>query len=101
MARKYIQRKMISSTINAFKLEVVDGQPKAEQIETITVTGKVNEKTALKILKEKYGKEVALTISSIDELEEMYEISVDDFMKHARKVENVSRETSETGNDEN
>lgn len=91
--RKVIQRTMITSTVNAFKLEVVDGQPKTEQLEPLTVTGKVTEKVALKLLKNKYGKATAITVSSIEEKEDVYEISVEDFMKYAHKVEPNTAET--------
>ena len=87
MMRKTIVRTMSTSTINAFKLTMENGQPKVENLEPMTVMGKATEKEALKILKSKYGKNAPVTISSIDVAEDTYEISVDDFIKYAKKVE--------------
>ena len=94
MMRKTIVRTMSTSTINAFKLTVENGQPKVENLEPLTVMGKATDKEALKALKDKYGKNAPVTIASIDVQEETYEISVDDFMKYATKIEKGS-ESSE------
>lgn len=99
MMRKTIVRTMATSTINAFKLTVENGQPKVENLEPLTVMGKATEKEALKALKEKYGKNAPVSIASIDVQEDTYEISVDDFVKYAKKIEKGS-EGSESENEE-
>lgn len=97
MMRKTIVRTMATSTINAFSLTMVDGQPKVENLEPITVMGKATEKEGLKALKEKYGKNCPITIGSIDVKEDTYEISVDDFIKYATKVDKSAKaENDET-----
>lgn len=95
MMRKTIVRTMATSTIHAFKLTVENGQPKIENLEPLVVMGKANEKEALKALKDKYGKNAPLTIANIHVQEDTYEISVDDFVKYAKKVQKDS-EGSET-----
>ena len=87
MMRKTIVRTMSTSTINAFALSMVDGKPVVENLEPLTVMGRATEKDALKALKEKYGKNASITIGSIEVQEDTYEISVEDFLKHAHKVE--------------
>lgn len=98
MMRKTIVRTMATSTINAYKLTVENGQPKIENLEPLTVMGKATEKEALKALKDKYGKNAPVTIAGIDVQEDTYEISVDDFVKYATKVTKGS-EGSETETD--
>ena len=56
------------------------------------------EKDALKALREKYGKNCSVTVGSIEVQEDTYEISVEDFLKHAKKVSKGS-EGSEEGSE--
>lgn len=95
MMRKTIVRTMATSTIEAYKLELVNGQPKAEKLEPITVMGKATEKEALKAFKEKYGKNAPITVSTIVVTEDCYEISVEEFLKHATKVDKSKSEETE------
>lgn len=85
--RKTITRTICTSVISGCMLNVVDGKPTVENLAPITVAGKVSEKVAIKSLKAEYGKDKAITLTSIDLKEDTYEISVDDFMKYAKKVE--------------
>ena len=95
MMRKTIVRTMATSTVEAYTLEIVDDMPKPEKLEPITVMGKVTEKEALKAFKEKYGKSKPITISSIKVQEDCYEISVEEFLKHAKKVDKSKTEETE------
>ena len=88
--RKTIVRTMSTSTIYAYMLEVVDGKPVAKDLEPLTVMGSATEKDALKVLKDKYGKDNAITVGKIEVTENTYEISVDDFVKYAKKVEKTN-----------
>lgn len=90
MMRKTICRTMATSTINAFTLEMVDGKPTVKNLPTITVMGKATEKDALKALREIHGKNKSITVGSIEVTEDTYEISVDDFIKCATKIEKGS-----------
>ena len=86
MMRKTIVRTMATSTIKAFTVEMRNGQPVAKALDPITVMGKAKEKDALKAIKDAYGT-TAVTIGEIKIDEATYEISVDDFMKYAKKVD--------------
>lgn len=96
MMRKTICRTMATSTIKAFTLEMVDGLPVAKALDPVVVMGKAKEKDALKAVKDAHGV-TAVTIGEIQIEEATYEISVDDFMKYAKKVE----KTEETETVEN
>lgn len=86
MMRKTIVRTMATSTITAYTVEIENGLPVAKALDPIVIMGKAKEKDALKAVKEQYGK-VAVTIGEIKVDEATYEISVDDFMKYAKKVD--------------
>ena len=87
MMRNTITRTMSTSTINAFKLSIVDGKPVVENLDPVVISGKAKEKDALKVLKKQFGDISGITIGSIDVSENTYEISVEDFLKYATKVE--------------
>lgn len=93
MMRKTITRTMATSTINAFSLTIVDGKPEVKNLDPITIAGKATEKDALKAFREIYGKDSPITIADIKIDEAIYEISVDDFMKYAKRID--KNETSE------
>lgn len=95
MMRKTICRTMATSTIKAFTIEMKDGAPVAKALDPITVMGKAKEKDALKAIKDAYNTN-AVTIGEIQIEEATYEISVDDFMKYAKKVDKAETETKET-----
>lgn len=91
MMRKTIVRTMATSTITAYTLEMKDGAPVAKALDPIVIMGKAKEKDALKAVKEKFGL-TAVTIGEIKVEEATYEISVDDFMKYAKKVDKDATE---------
>lgn len=95
MMRKTIVRTMATSEIRAFRLSMIDGKPEVETLEPIRVMGKVNDKEALKVVKEAYGDLVGVTIGEVVVDEATYEISVSDFMKYAKKVEPKAEELEE------
>mgnify|MGYP003518929923 CR=1 FL=1 len=84
MMRKTIVRSMTTSTVKGFKLEVIDGQATTKEV-SLSVAGKLKDNEALKALKGEFGEGVQ--VSSIEHSEATYEISVDDFMKYAKKVD--------------
>lgn len=98
MMRKTICRTMATSTIKAYTVEMIDGTPVAKELDPIVIMGKAKEKDALKAVKEVHGT-TAVTIGEIKIEEATYEISVEDFMKHAKKVEKI--EETEQGTVEN
>ncbi len=90
MMRKTICRTMATSTITAHRLSIVDGKPVVETLDPIVIMGKAKKKDALKAVKDAHGDLTGVTIGQIDVAEETYEISVEDFLKHATKVTNNS-----------
>lgn len=91
--RATITRKMVETKIHGCVAVSANGEPRLEPLEPITVYGVVNERTATRELKNVYGKEKVIMVSKIESEEVQYEISVDDFIKHATrigKVENVT-----------
>lgn len=97
MMRNTITRTITSSVIKGFKLTMKEGTPSVEELDPVSVSGRVNEKQALKQLEKAYGKSSPITVASITEENDVYEISVEDFMKYATKVDKESNvtETSE------
>lgn len=98
MMRNTITRTMATSTIYAYRLAVKDGKPEVESLEPLTIGGKATMKDAEKALRKVYGKDAALTVNKIDVAEDLYEISVEDFMKYAKKVEKKTEEPEPKAN---
>jgi len=63
----------------------VDGQPTVTLNEPITVNGKIEHDKALKLARKKYG--ATSQVTDRVEVNDVYEISVEDFIKHATKIE--------------
>lgn len=93
--RTKITRTIATSEIHAHMLEMVENVPTVKELEPITVCGQVTNEKALKILQKQYGKNSAITISRIIEDCDTYEISIDEFLKHAIKVKDEDVETEE------
>lgn len=87
MMRTTITRTMATSEIRAYRLVMREGRPEVEELPAMVISGKATEKDAEKALRKKYGKDAPVTISGIKVTEDVYEISVEDFMKYAKKVE--------------
>lgn len=85
--RNSITRTMVESVIHSCVVKVIDGQPVTENLEPVTVMGKITEEKALKAVTKAHGVKNGLAIVKIEESEVKYEISVEDFMKHAKKIE--------------
>lgn len=84
--RKMITRKMGTSKIYGFKIYMKDGKPEVVKLEPIVIGGKVNDIDGLKALKNVYGKTTPIMVEKIETFEDVYEISVEDFLKYATKV---------------
>lgn len=94
MMRNTIIRTMATSEIHAFRLVMVDGVPQVEELPVFTANGKLTHKDAERALRREYGKTAPITIKEVKVSENTYEISVEDFLKYAKKVE----KTEETNN---
>ena len=95
MMRNTITRTMATSEIHAFRLTMKDGKPEVENLPVLIIGGKATMKDAEKALRKEYGKNAPVTVSKIDVKEDVYEISVEDFMKYAKKVEKTENKTNE------
>lgn len=93
MMRSTITRTLAVSNFTAHAVFMKDGEPTIKTIEVTNVPGKVSEKEAMRIIRNQYGKDISVTIGKINTQEDTYEISVDDFMKYAKKVSKESEAT--------
>jgi hypothetical protein len=83
--RKMITRTIITTTVNSATVAIIDGKATTTDYKPLIFNGVVKEKDALKDIRKAYG-ENAIVVSKV-ETESEYEISVDDFIKYAKKVE--------------
>lgn len=86
MMRQTITRTLTRTTISAFAVSMVNGKPETQEVEPVTVWGKVTDKEALKAVKEKHAGNVF--VGEINSVDEVYEIAIDVFVANATKVEN-------------
>ena len=87
MMRNTITRTMATSEIHAYRMVMKEGKPEVETLPVLTIGGKATVKDAEKALRKQYGKDAPVVVSDIKVNEDVYEISVEDFMKYAKKVE--------------
>lgn len=92
MMRNTITRTMATSEIHAVRLTMIEGKPEVEQLPVMVIGGKATARDAEKALRKEYGKNAPITVTEIKVSEDVYEISVGDFMKYAKKVEKTSEE---------
>jgi hypothetical protein len=96
--RKTIVRTITATTIESAKITFEKGLPVVTPNAPITVNGVIAEDKALKEVRKEYGENAQVTaITSIDNV---YEITVEDFMKYAKKVENPTPEQTTEGTNE-
>lgn len=82
--RKTIVRTITATTIESANISFEKGKPVVKNNEALTVNGVITEDKALKEVRKVYGESAQVTaITSVDD---MYEISVEDFIKYAKKV---------------
>lgn len=91
--RKAIKKKIATSEIHAHRITVIEGSPTFTKLEPLTVAGKVDKRKAIKAIQNKYGMEGQYTIGEIIVNENLYSISVDDFITIATK-ENLTEQTN-------
>lgn len=88
--RKAIVRTITATTINSVNVSFKDGKPAMLTNEPLTVNGTIDEEKALKAARKAYGANA--TITGLVEVNDVYEISVDDFIKYAKKIDKPSAE---------
>jgi hypothetical protein len=79
--RKMMSREVTSTVISLAMIEVVDGEPKMVQLPEEVIIGNVSMEFAQRLLNKKYGQPV--TILEIVTDTQVYEMAVEDFIKHA------------------
>ena len=100
MMRTTITRTLATSEITGYKVVIKNGKPEVETLPVITIAGKAKEKEALKALEKEHGKGCGITVGEIKVTEAVYEISVEDFIKHAKKQgEDTSEEVAKNDED--
>lgn len=81
MARKMMVREITTTTVKLAKMTVVDGQPQALALNDEIIIGNVTLERAQKEMKKKHGEGV--TVFTLTPNTYTYEMSVEDFIKHA------------------
>lgn len=84
---KTFTRTITSSIINACEIGTSNGEVVMKDLEPIVVENeKVSESKAMRLVKEMHGKEGKYFIKDIATYDELYSITMDDFLAHATKV---------------
>lgn len=91
--RKTITRSITVSVIQSAKVTLKNGQAEITDNPTLKVNGIISEEKALKLVRKTYGE--TSQIESIETIDDVYEISVEEFMKYAKKVEVAPAEVQE------
>ncbi|MDP4120851.1 MAG: hypothetical protein Q8876_07355 [Bacillota bacterium] len=85
---KSITRTIPTTTIIACKASFKDGKLISEDLPAIIVPGvTVKQENALKEVEKVHGKVGSYVVKSVTTSEDVYEISVTDFFKYAKKIE--------------
>lgn len=92
-SRKTIVRTVTATTIQSTNVSFVAGVGSFKKNEPITVNGTIDQGQALKVVRKAYGQSAQVT--ELTEVNDIYEISVEDFMKHATKVVILTDEQKE------
>lgn len=91
--RATITRKMIETKIHGYSIEIQEGgEPVLKKVEPVTTFGNVSEKEAKKLLSEAHPEANSVTVGKIESTEVHFEITVEDFVKNAKRVEPKNEE---------
>ena len=83
-----VTRTVVTTTIHATKILFKDGKLVEEKVADVIVTNKkVAEDKALSYVVKQHGKNSQYIVTGMDKLEQVYSISFEDFMKHAKPIE--------------
>lgn len=93
--RKTIVRSITETTVKSAVITFVKGQPIAKENKPIVVNGVIGEDKALKEVRKAYGETAYVT--EINSIDNVYEISVEDFIKYAKIVEAPTAEQQQEG----
>lgn len=94
--RKYMTKEVTKTTVKIARMEIVDGLPQAVTLPDEILLGNVSEEKAQKELRRKY--DFPVTVFAVQPETEVYEMSVEDFLKHATlKVEEPEQPEEQQG----
>ena len=79
--RKMMQREVTSTTIRLATISVVEGKPEMVHLPEEVLVGNVSMEHAQRLLNKKYGSPV--TILELETDTQVYEMAVEEFIKHA------------------
>lgn len=97
MIRKHITRSIPVATIKAFSVTPVDGKPVITELEPVEAYGRPSNEEAIKAVKAVYGKDIVVTIASVDVEVRAYRCPIAAFVSCADRVENSDEvDTDET-----
>jgi hypothetical protein len=92
--RKMMTKEVTSTIVKVAKIDMVEGQAVAVELEPITLLGNVDSEKAQKIVSKKHG--AGVTVLAVEADTKIYELEVTEFLKIARlKVEEESEALSE------
>lgn len=93
--RKSIVRTITATTINSANVSFEKGAPIVKENAPLTVNGVIAEDKALKEVRKAYG--ATAQVTGLSEVNDVYEISVEDFIKYSKKVIAPTPEQKEQG----
>lgn len=93
--RKTIVRTITATTIESANVTFANGKPVVTPNEPIIMSGVVGEEKALKEVRKVYGN--TANVTEVKAVNDVYEISVEDFIKNAKKVVAPTKEQVEEG----
>lgn len=92
--RKMMTKEVTSTIVKVAKIDMVDGQPKAVELEPIILLGNIDSEKAQKIVAKQHG--VGVTVLSVEADTKVYQAPVTEFLKIAElKVDEESETVSE------
>ena len=78
-------KEVTSTTVKLAKIDMVEGQPQAIELEPMILLGNVNEERAQKLVAKKHG--TGVTVLSVEADTKVYEMEVAEFIQIARLKE--------------
>ena len=85
--RTTITRRIAQTTIHPVKVTFENGVPTTAPLEPIVAFGEITPEQAKRIVTKKHGKDGNVVVAKTETAEKQYEISVDDFVKYAKIVD--------------
>ena len=84
---KSITRTISTTTITAKKIEVINDEVVAQEVNPVIVTGeKVDREKALKLVRKEYGRDAQYIVTSVKEEENVYSIDLETFVANAKII---------------